>query len=229
MTSKVMVCGEFIPGIWIGHSTSSAGTTTKIHNGPNIHSGACKHSLRRMGPISGTSSTKRCLETEEVQEMFLRRLRTLMDEFYGGRSGGTTWFAEYVNSIFPDIDPHVGASATAGKNSLLNSIEDRRRELYVTYSNRIPGYSVVIPDEQPEQPQINFGSLDFDPESGNQDEEYIELTNPNEFAVDISGWKLEGGITHEFQPGTVIAGGGTLYATASVADFRERTTGPRGG
>ena len=168
-------------------------------------------------------------ETVEVQEMFLRRLRTLMDEFYGGRTGGTTWFADYVNTHFPQIDPHLGASVTSGKNSLLNSIEDRRRELYRTYTQNIPGYSVVIPDEQPARPQINFATLDFDPESGNQDQEYIELTNPNTFAVDISGWKITGGISHEFQPGTAIAAGGSLFVVADVDEFRQRTVGPRGG
>ena len=40
-------------------------------------------------------------------------------------------------------------------------------------------------------------------------------------------WKAV--VSHVFQPGTVIAAGETLYATASVAAFRSRTTGPSGG
>ncbi|WP_197528396.1 lamin tail domain-containing protein [Aeoliella mucimassa] len=168
-------------------------------------------------------------ETVEVQEMYLRRVRTLMDQFYGGATGGVTWFAEYVNTLFPDIDPHLGSSATSGKNSLLASIEDRRDELYNVYTANIPGYSVVIPGEQTGTPTIEFGEIDFNPIGGNQDQEYIALINNNSTAVDISGWTLTGGISHTFQAGTVIAPGSTLYVTASVADFRLRETGPTGG
>jgi len=169
------------------------------------------------------------LETVDIQEMYLRRVRSLMEQFYGGATGGVTWFANYVNTHFPDIDPHLGSSVTNGKNSLLNSIEDRRDELYNIYTADIPGYSVVIPGDQVGNPSIEFGALDFNPSSGNQDQEYIELINNNAVAVDISGWTLSGGISHVFQPGTVIAAGSTLYVTPSVADFRARTVGPGGG
>lgn len=167
-------------------------------------------------------------ETEEIQEMYLRRLRTLMDQFYGGTTDGTTWFADYVNTHFPNLDPHLGSSVTSGKNSLLNSIEDRRHELYDIYTDNIPGYAVVIPNEQPARPQIDFGAIDFDPVTGNQDQEFIELRNTNDFAVDISGWQLAGGISHMFQPGTVIAAGQSLYVSPDVAAFRARPTGPSG-
>src|SRR5256885_13389619 len=42
---------------------------------------------------------------------------------------------------------------------------------------------------QPSNAVITFGAIEFNPASGNQAQEYIELVNPNSFAVDISGWK----------------------------------------
>jgi len=170
----------------------------------------------------------RLLETQEIQEMYLRRVRTLMDELYNGASGGTTWFANFVNTNFPDIDPHLGSSATNGKNGLLNDIEDRRDELYNTYTASIPGYPIVIPTAQPAAPSLTIGTIEFAPE-GDQDREYIQLTNNNGFAIDISGWTVEGGITHTFRPGTVIAAGESLYITPSASAFRDRPTGPSGG
>ncbi|XAL99630.1 lamin tail domain-containing protein [Phycisphaeraceae bacterium D3-23] len=168
------------------------------------------------------------LETTEIQEMYLRRVRTLMDELYNGASGGATWFANYVNTNFPDIDPHLGSGATNGKNGLLSDIEDRRDELYVTYSNNIPGYSVVIPGAQPANPALSIGTIEHTP-FGDQDQEYIQVINPNAFAVDLTGWTVEGAITHTFAPGTVVAAGATLYITPSSSAFRARATGPSGG
>ena len=79
------------------------------------------------------------------------------------------------------------------------------------------------------QPVLTFGAIEFSPASGNQDEEYIEITNPHSIAVDISGWQLAGGVEHSFHPGTVLAPGGSLYVTPNVNTFRARTTSPKAG
>jgi hypothetical protein len=112
----------------------------------------------------------------------------------------------------------------------------RRTHLFVTHNvdnagrYNIPGsYSALIPNAQPANPAINFGSFEYNPASGNQDEEYIQLINPNSYAVDISGWKLTGGVEHTFLPGTVIVAGGSLYVCPNAAAFRARATNPTGG
>ena len=60
-----------------------------------------------------------------------------------------------------------------------------------------------IPHEQLGNPPLRFDPDDFDaaPESGNQDEEYVKIDNPTDDAVDISGWRLTGGIQHTVPPG----------------------------
>ena len=78
-------------------------------------------------------------------------------------------------------------------------------------------------------PVINFGAIEFSPASGNQDEEFIQLLNPNSIAVDISDWRLKGGIEHTFAPGTVIPPNGQLYVCPNVAAFRARAVSPKGG
>jgi len=85
------------------------------------------------------------------------------------------------------------------------------------------------PEAQAATPQIDFGQVDANPVSGNQDEEFIELKNPNAVAVDISGWQLSGGIDHTFPAGVVIPAGGSLYVSPNVNAFRARATGPTGG
>ncbi len=86
-----------------------------------------------------------------------------------------------------------------------------------------------LPPAQPDDVVIEFGAIEFNPASGNQDEEYIELVNNNSIAVDISGWTLEGGVEFEFVSGTVIPAGGTLYVSPDVNAFRARGSGPSGG
>jgi len=47
--------------------------------------------------------------------------------------------------------------------------------------------------------------------------------------VDISGWRLAGGIRHTFAEGTVIIAGGSLYVSPEVSVFRKRAVSPTGG
>ncbi len=112
----------------------------------------------------------------------------------------------------------------------------RRMHLFVTHNvdrvayYNIPGsYSAAIPNAQPANATVTFGTVEFNPSSGNQDEEYIELVNPNAYAVDISDWQLSGGVEHTFLPGTVIVAGGRMYVTPSVRAFLNRAASPRGG
>jgi hypothetical protein len=79
------------------------------------------------------------------------------------------------------------------------------------------------------QPPLEFGAIEFSPASGNQDEEFVEITNPFGFAVDISGWQITGGIEHTFAPGTVIPQDGSLYLSPDVNSFRARAASPSGG
>ena len=82
---------------------------------------------------------------------------------------------------------------------------------------------------------MNFGSIEYNPASGNQDEEFIEIVNANNYAVDLSGWRVEGGIDFTFPPGAVIPAGdtdpvrGKFFLTPDVAVFRSRASSPTGG
>jgi hypothetical protein len=79
------------------------------------------------------------------------------------------------------------------------------------------------------QPTINFGTIEPNPSSGNQEEEFIQLVNPNNIAVDISDWRLTGGVEHKFIGGTVIPPNGRLYLSPNAAAFRVRAVSPKGG
>ena len=71
---------------------------------------------------------------------------------------------------------------------------ERRQHLFVNHSMANPAYpdNAGIPAAQVGNPSINFGQVEASPLDGNQAQEYIELTNPNSTAVDVSGWRLRG-------------------------------------
>jgi len=200
------------------------------------------------------------LNDATVQEMYLRRLRTVMDEFL--KPPGTPYADLFIENRIDELVALMSADVALDYDKWANPwtwggqggyprdqsfayaiavLKDdylavRRTHLFVKHSvatmasYRIGGsFSAAIPNAQPTNPTIRFGRHEADPSSGNQDEEYLELLNPNAYAVDISGWKLTGGIRHTFLPGTVIVAGGTLYVSPDVRTFRSRTGSPRGG
>jgi len=200
------------------------------------------------------------LNDETVREMYLRRLRTVMDEFL--KPPGTPYeelfienrIDELVAMMLPDVSldysiwaapwPWGGQGDYSRDQTFreaVNIIKDdylavRRTHLFVTHnadrvaSYNIPGsYSAAIPNVQPVDATLVFGDFEFNPASGDQDEEYIELINPNAYAVDISGWELTGGIEHALLPGTVIAAGRSLYVSPNARVFLDRATSPRRG
>ena len=200
------------------------------------------------------------LNDTTVREMFLRRLRTVMDEFLKppGTPYADLFIENHIDKLVAQMAPDVALdyrkwanpwswggqegypsdqSFTYAIGVLKNDyLAVRRTHLFVTHNVNnvavykiVGSYSAAIPNVQPANPSIKFGAYDYNPASGNQDEEYIELTNPNSYAVDISGWQITGGIEHTFLPGTVLVAGGRLYVSPNVKAFRSRTVSPKGG
>ena len=88
---------------------------------------------------------------------------------------------------------------------------------------------VSILDNPINTPTLTFGIVDFNPSSGNQNEEYIEIVNSNAESVDISLWQLTGGVQFTFTPGTVIPANTSLYVSPDTNDFRSRASSPTSG
>lgn len=168
-----------------------------------------------------------------TREMYLRRLRTLMDELL--QPPGTPLAERKLETRLDELSallqPDDSGLASSAR-SIKSKVASRRNHLYVTHSiDNVGNYAHAagIPHAQSGNPQVDFGSIEFNPVSGNQDEEYIRLDNPNGAAVDISAWELTGGVEHTFRPGTVIPANGSLYVSPDVLTFLDRATGPSGG
>ncbi len=193
--------------------------------------------------------------TSEMRQMYVRRIRTLMDELL--KPPGTPpeelhyepRIDELAARIAPDAaldaakwNSHAWGNGSAWSNccpQLLPEAAEELKEFYLPerreqlYYGLAPG-AHEIPDAQPADAAVIFGAIEPNPSGGNQDEEYIQLLNPNRFFVDISGWTLHGGIDETtpiftFRGGTVIPSSGILYVAADRAAFRARASFPMGG
>jgi len=195
-----------------------------------------------------------------VREMYVRRLRTVMDDFL--KAPGTHPESLFIENRIDELAVLMADDVARDYNKWANpwswggqggynrnqTFDDaltilktdylavRRHHLFVTHladnaaNYAIPGsYSAMIPNEAPFDSVIEISQVESHPESGNQDEEYIELVNAQDYAVDLTGWQLTGAVSHEFLPGTVIVSGGTLYVSPNVRAFMDRDTSPKRG
>lgn len=164
------------------------------------------------------------------REMCLRRLRTLMDDYLQvpGTPSATAFFEQRVRSLSTNLARPGPIPSNA---DVLSYFPARRTDLFTRYNVAGGGTSqnAVIPFEQPTSANLTFGEIESNPASGNQEEEYVQLINPNGFALDLTGWKVSGGIEFEFRPGTVIGPSETMYLSPNVVAFRARASAPRGG
>jgi len=167
-----------------------------------------------------------------TQAMYLRRLRTLMDTLLQrpppAPAGGYD-FEKRADSWFAPLDPHTSQTTSSIKSWL----PTRRNQLFTTFidapTNANASRRIIPATAQDPDAVITFGAVEPNPVSGNQAEEFVELVNPGTVAIDISGWKLRGGIDHTMRPGSVLLAGTSLYVANKASAFRARTAGPRGG
>jgi len=192
--------------------------------------------------------------TSEMRQMYLRRVRTLMDELL--KPPNTPEEELYyepridmlASLLYEDAaldaakwNSHAWGNGSTAPNypqSLMEAVDElkyfylpeRRRQLY----NGLSSGSRELPGAQLAGTVINFRTVKTNPSSGNLDEQYIQLQNPNGFAVDISGWTLSRGQDSQihlftFRGGTVIPANGIIYVAADRVTFRSRKFSPTGG
>ncbi|MBN1672635.1 MAG: lamin tail domain-containing protein [Kiritimatiellae bacterium] len=185
-------------------------------------------------------------DTPEIQQMFARRFRTLMDRFLqpAGTPYGQRRYENHLDALVDllandaVLDAQVWGAQKGGDHygyPMLTGIVARLKAEFLAprrthvYSTHHVSNGGIVPDAQPANPALDIGTVEFRPASGNQAEEYIEIANPNAYAVDISGWCLSNAVEHTFKAGTVIRANNAMYVSPDAYAFRCRSTSPKGG
>ncbi len=187
----------------------------------------------------------------ELEAMYARRMRTVMDNVLQlpSTTSANGAIETRIRALMDAMDPPAVGVSDADMDyqnwAKWGNNYDMRTEALRIITTHIPGRRVFlynqnptingepIPSAQAAHPALSFSTFDSNPVSGNQDEEYVAIKNSNNFAVDISGWKLDGGVRFTFKPGTIIpAGGGTtdniglLFVARNPRLFRLRSVTP---
>ena len=83
------------------------------------------------------------LDIPIIREMYVRRLRTLMDQFISPPgSAQPSWIETRVNELTPLLQPHMTSGTwLTNVNRIVNEyLVERRQHLYVNHSINNPGY-----------------------------------------------------------------------------------------
>ena len=190
----------------------------------------------------------------ETRQMLLRRERSIMDLMVQPPSTPAAslilenHIAYMTNQIaaeaaldrarWGDSPWAQGKTFASGVDNLIKQfVKPRRQHWYRTHSITNTARAIGVGNANnagiPLSQQLNTSfvivGVDFNPTGGNQQQEYVCISNTAPFAIDITGWKVVGGINFTFAPGTVLPSNGVAYVSPNTRSFRSRTSGPRGG
>ncbi len=254
---------EWQPIVWdVDLSYGHMWTSTKYYFDDALYYKPPEIALNRG---AGCPAYKVVYDNPEVRAMWARRMRTLMDRWMQppGTSGGIfeTKMLEIVAAVDPDPAHNSGwtdadlDTAKWGIDSRWDYRNDPRQEvdrliaeyypnrrgyLFNTGADRPSLYGTVIPAES----QVNaagmvvVSAIESVPAGQLLGEKYFVLKNTTDQAVDLSGWTVEGSVSHTLRPGTVIPAGsglaadhyvGLLHVVKDARAFRARSSGPTGG
>jgi hypothetical protein len=193
--------------------------------------------LYETGFFLGNEVISRLYAAPGFREMYLRRVRSLMDRLL--QPPGTPASEGKLELRIDDLVNQMGNDGLLDMwrwgfptGFAPQSPAESAEVLKDYYLPRRREFLYSLPDLPPAQAgdaRVEIAGIESAPASGNAEEQYVKLQNPHAFAVDISGWRLRGDITHTFRGGTVIPAGGALYVSPNVPAFLARAEGPAGG
>lgn len=143
--------------------------------------------------------------------------------YYGLTDGGTTagaWsnnivlgpksagFTQQISGLTPTTAYFFRFFASNSAGSAWAAASDT-----FTTTNYVPPAPVIN--------EIHFGPAD-DPTTGPTQHEFIEIFNPGDDPVDLSGWTLTEGITYAFPAGTILNAGAYICVAQNPAAFQAR-------
>jgi hypothetical protein len=161
-----------------------------------------------------------------IRAMILRRTRTVTEEIYAASATDPAAWPEPESARLESIiDPVMNID----RSGLVSLFDRRRQDLRNNYWGPTYGTEALVPAAQTPGLAMQFGAIDYNPASGDQDQEFFELQNPNSEDLDISGWTIAGGVEFTFAGGTVVPAGESIYVSPATGAFRQRSASPTGG
>ena len=188
----------------------------------------------------------------EFQAMFKRRVSELYMQVYGQGGSIYSWMDEAFTrnrmAIDQDLDiwrssyvdmvegipgvVHVGDVYTGTIPGFFQALDvDMIQAVYqydtvrfVAETNQLIANGAVLAAQTANAPLV-INELMYNPSTGNQNLEYIELYNPSSTPVDLSGWTFTSGINFTFPGGSVIPANSYALVVKNDTAFRNHYGG----
>ncbi len=225
-------------------------------NDGSIHNFSLFHNQYEFTPPNKNSLFTFYLEDATLRAMVQQRIRTLADTLLTPTR--SAHFEDKIDAWMAELDPPDAAESDADRDLRIWGYWNQHTSGSFTYVSRsaaeetarvkdifLPArrgmlfqnspalgaaYGGPIPPSQPSAPDVAFGAWSNEGEG-----EYIEVVNQSSAWLDMSGWRLTGGVEFTFPPGTVLSPAGNsrfdgrVVVVRSVAGWRARTASPRDG
>ena len=196
----------------------TSGLTTRLENGNSWS--YVWHRWKNQAPIFNQ------VLSSPYRELYLRRLRTLADEWYG-----TGRFEQLARATFADISAEWILDTNEwgfwdDQSFTQQGAIDRHSNLWIDqfYAHILAGGpDGDIPGPQPANPDLD---LFVDASPSDQRGEHIRIRNNENTAIDVSGWRIGGSANLVLPPGSVLPSNGSAYVVDNdrLAGFRAVTS-----
>eukprot|EP00775_Hariotina_reticulata_P008887 gene8887-9065_t len=217
----------------IGNIETNWGLVTAV--GLNTFTGPV--GSRSLSGAAGTYNhlTDALLDVPSVRAMYMRRLQTLADKYYGRgllKQIIDTQWAKISNVAAQDNLVWQRGDGSRGYQQLTTEfIPIRTKQLLQTYGPS--GSNPLLPGPQDNSKvTMALGPVQLSGVPRSQSFISIVLRGPDSQAVDVSSWKLtktSDGFSFVLPKGTVFPPGGVLYLSPDVKAFRSRSSTPKAG
>ena len=206
------------------------------------------------GHIHGNALASFIMSNSTTNDMLYRRLRTLMDKFYGapGVAPEIDYMERRMNELMDRMDPEgIISDADLDYEKWLPQMnaqklwdnQDTPREGVARIRDEyIPGRRDYIyglrklPKAQKSDLKIEVSEVHNNIGSAKQDEEYFVIQNVSGTIVDLTDWQVSGAVRYTFPAGTVLASGsifnkdqGKLFIAKNRPAFMRRSESPKAG
>lgn len=253
--------GHYYDGAAIANTYFDDVIRTSTNDG-SMHNFSLNHNQMESSPPNRNALLGYLLDDPTTKAMIQRRVRNLADQFLLP-SGPAPEIESRMLALTDKVDPpdvpesdadldlriwgfwnqhqtasvsYIPRSARDETNRILSTFVPARRGLIFQNNPPLgPTYGGPLPPSQSAAPLVAFGSFDANPASGNQDHEFIEITNRSPDFIDLTGWQLSGGVTFTFPAGSVISPPGNarfdgrLIIAKSATGWRSRPSSPKSG
>lgn len=196
--------------------------------GRNWNGGLLKDDLTATNPpddVNWNALLALVYQSPQLEELYLRRLRTLMDQFLlpPGQGEGESWLDQRMMQMVQAAAPAAAldyalwagaggwswGDASLDMTQAVQQIRDlylapRRRFLYDLHATDLPG-AIGIPPAQPAAPRIEIHRIITSGEAA-----FIDLLNLESTPIDLSGWHLQGAAALALPSGFIIPASGTV-------------------